>query len=237
MSERLRSGQPLDETRTRRLLVDQLRAFHARDWVSGTGGGICGPAADGNLLVAPTGVHKELVEPEDLFVLAVEDSSVITPPADVTLRPSECAHIFTLVARERGVRSIVHTHALGAVLAADLAVDTDHVVVERLEMLKGIRGLTNQDRHLVPVIDNTPREAQLVASVARVLADPRFASAFGVLVRDHGCYIWGTDIWEAKRHTEVYHYLFGAVTARHERGIRPSAHPDDQPATKEGTRP
>ncbi len=236
MSLRPRSGMTLTDDQTRELLVEQLRAFYARDWVSGTGGGICGPSEGGHLIVAPTGVHKELVEPEDLFLIAVADSSIVQAPPDQHLRPSECAHIFTLVARERGVRSIVHTHALSAVLAADLARDTDHVVVERLEMLKGIRGLTNQDRHLVPVIDNTPRESQLVAAVAKALVDPRFAGAFGILVRDHGCYIWGADMWEAKRHTEVYHYLFGAVTARQERGFQPSATSLDQRATKEEPR-
>ena len=211
----------MSDVETRQLLVQQLRAFYGRDWVSGTGGGICGPADDGNLLVAPTGVHKELVEPDDLFVIAVEDTSVVQPPVNDSLRPSECSHIFTLVARERGVRSVVHTHALSAVLAGDLARGDDHIVIERLEMLKGIRGLTNQDRHVLPVIDNTARERELVAAMAAALADPRFERAWGVLVRDHGCYIWGADIWEAKRHTEVYHYLFGAVVARAERGIRP----------------
>ncbi len=209
------------DDQTRELLVELLRDFYRKDWVSGTGGGICGPSDDGHLLVAPTGVHKERVLPEDLFVIDVTDTSIRRHAADAALRPSECGHIFTLVARERGVRSIVHTHALTAVLAADLAGDADHVVVEQLEMLKGIRGLTNLDRHLLPVIDNTPREAQLVANVERMLADSRFDAAFGVLVRDHGCYVWGTDVWEAKRHTEVYHYLFGAVVARAERGYRP----------------
>ncbi len=212
----------MSDSETRRLLVQQLRAFYGRGWVSGTGGGICGPAEDGNLLVAPTGVHKELVEPDDLFVIAVSDTSVLQPPANGALRPSECSHIFTLVARERGVRSVVHTHALSAVLAGDLARGADHIVIGDLEMLKGIRGLTNQDRHVLPVIDNTAREQQLVEAMAAALADPRFARAWGVLVRDHGCYTWGADIMEAKRHTEVYHYLFEAVVARNDRGHRPS---------------
>jgi methylthioribulose-1-phosphate dehydratase len=213
----------VSDHQTRELLVEQLRVFYAREWVSGTGGGICGPSEDGNLLVAPTGVHKERVEPEDLFVISVADTSVLRTPANATLRPSECSHIFTLVARERGVRSVVHTHALSAVLAADLAVGVDHIVVRDLEMLKGIRGLTNQDQHLLPVVDNTARERELVAAMATALADPRFERAWGVLVRDHGCYIWGADVWEAKRHTEVYHYLFNAVVARHDHGYRPSA--------------
>ncbi len=44
-----------------------------------------------------------------------------------------------------------------------------------------------------------------------------------VMSSDHGCYIWGADVWEAKRHTEVYHYLFNAVVARHDHGYRSAA--------------
>jgi methylthioribulose-1-phosphate dehydratase len=106
----------------------------------------------------------------------------------------------------------VHSHALPAVLACDGA--DDAIVIERLEMLKGIPGLSNTDTHLVPVVTNTPREPELTADVERVLADDRFASAHAIGVRDHGAYIWGADAWEAKKHTEVYHFLFEAVRAR-----------------------
>jgi len=69
----------------------------------------------------------------------------------------------------------------------------------------------------VPLIRNTPRESELTDQLTRVLADPRFQSSFAVIVADHGAYIWGDDIWEAKRHTEVYHFLFEAVVARRDR--------------------
>jgi methylthioribulose-1-phosphate dehydratase len=82
-------------------------------------------------------------------------------------------------------------------------------------MLKGIRGVGNRDRHLVPVIQNTPRESELVEQIEKVLADDRFAATYSILVADHGAYIWGEDVWEAKRHTEVYHFLFEAIVARH----------------------
>jgi ribulose-5-phosphate 4-epimerase/fuculose-1-phosphate aldolase len=67
------------------------------------------------------------------------------------------------------------------------------------------------------VIRNTPREAELVDQMARVLDDPRFANTFAIVVADHGAYIWGDDVMEAKRHTEVYHFLFEAVVARRDR--------------------
>jgi methylthioribulose-1-phosphate dehydratase len=110
----------------------------------------------------------------------------------------------------------MHSHGLAAVLAGDAAAadGTDHIAIRDLEMLKGIPGVTNTDVHLVPVISNTPREPELVSQLRAVLADPRFAAARAVVVRDHGAYIWGDDVLAAKRHTEVYHFLFEAVVAR-----------------------
>jgi len=205
------------ERSTRELLVELLKDFYRRGWVSGTGGGISGPADDGGLLLAPTGVHKERIQPEEFFTVDPADGSIRTAPADPSLRPSDCNAIFCLAVRERAARSVVHSHALSAVLAGDLARDGDHVAIRDLEMLKGIRGVGNRDTHLLPVIRNTPREGQLVDQLSRVLDDPRFASSFAVIVADHGAYIWGDDVWEAKRHTEVYHFLFEAVVARRDR--------------------
>jgi ribulose-5-phosphate 4-epimerase/fuculose-1-phosphate aldolase len=46
------------------------------------------------------------------------------------------------------------------------------------------------------------------------LSDERFAASYAIAVRDHGAYLWGADPWEAKKHAEVYHFLFEAVRAR-----------------------
>jgi methylthioribulose-1-phosphate dehydratase len=199
----------------RELLCQLLQRFYDNDWISGTGGGICALESPGRLLLAPTGVHKELVRPEDFFVVDVSSGRVLETASDPALRPSECVDIFRTVIQRRGAGAIVHSHALSAVLACDLA-PGDELAIARLEMLKGIPGVTNTDRHLVPVVANTAREPDLVASVEAVLADDRFANARAIGVRDHGAYIWGADVWEAKKHTEVYHFLFEATVARGE---------------------
>jgi methylthioribulose-1-phosphate dehydratase len=213
------SGTVAHEQATRELLVELLRDFHRRAWVSGTGGGICGPADGGGLLLAPSGVHKERVQTDEFFTVDPADGRVVRAPERTDLRPSECNAIFCLVHRSRGSWSVVHSHGLSAVLAGDLAADqgADHLAVRDLEMLKGIPGVTNTDTHLVPVIRNTPREPELVSQLQTVLADPRFAAAHAVVVRDHGAYIWGADVLDAKRHTEVYHFLFEAMVARRDR--------------------
>jgi methylthioribulose-1-phosphate dehydratase len=203
----------MSEEETRELLCELLRLFYDRGWVSGTGGGICGTTPDGLMLLAPTGVHKERIQPPDFFVIDPRDGSVVKPAADPGLRPSECNSIFSAAIRERGAGSVVHSHALSSVLAADLA-KGDSLEIRDLEMLKGIRDVTNRDVHLLPVITNTPREYELTEQVEKVLKEERFATANAILVRDHGAYIWGEDVWEAKRHTEVYHFLFEATVAR-----------------------
>ena len=211
------SEAALTDSETKQLLCELLVAFHARGWASGTGGGICGPTSDGNLFLAPTGVHKERVRPADFFVVSPADGRILAQPETPGLRPSECNAIFCLAARSRGARSVAHSHALAAVLAADLADGADSLEIRGLEMLKGIRGVTNRDVHRIPVIHNTAREPELVSQIASALADDRFAGSFAILVRDHGAYIWGRDVWEAKRHSEVYHFLFEAAVARQRR--------------------
>ena len=204
------------EGATRALLVELLGEFWRRGWVSGTGGGICGPADGGGLLLAPSGVHKERVRTDEFFTVDPSDGRVVRSPERTDLRPSECNSIFCLTHRTWGAWSVVHSHALSAVLAGDVAADdgSDHVAIRDLEMLKGIPGVTNTDVHLVPVIRNTPREPELVSQLEAAFADPRFRAARAIVVRDHGAYIWGDDVLEAKRHTEVYHFLFEAVVAR-----------------------
>ncbi len=197
---------------TRELICELLRLFYDRGWVSGTGGGICAVEAPGRLLLAPTGVHKERVRPEDLFVVDPATGEVLERPADESLRPSECGDIFRAIISARGAGAVVHSHALEAVLVCDDF--DDAIVIQRLEMLKGIPGLSNTDKHLVPIVENTEREPELAADVERVLSDERFALAHAIGVRDHGAYLWGADPWEAKKHTEVYHFLFEAVHAR-----------------------
>lgn len=201
------------------LLCRLLRLFYDKDWVSGTGGGICAAKNSKTVLMAPTGVHKEEVKPSDLFVVDRSSGAVVRPPKNRALDVSECNPIFCMIMNRRGVGSVMHSHALSSVLAADLAGRHECLIIEGLEMLKGVRGVSNQSKHAVPVIQNTPRERELLDQIRLVLENPVYSESFCILVRNHGAYIWGEDLWEAKRHAEIYHFLFEAVVGRSQRTI------------------
>jgi methylthioribulose-1-phosphate dehydratase len=202
-------GQPL-----RKIICELLRLFYEKGWVAGTGGGICAADGKGRILMAPTGVHKERITPQELFVVDPRNGGIIRSPLNRSLRLSECNGIFSLMINRRGAGSVLHSHALSAVLAADLADGEDRITFNDLEMLKGLRDVSNLDRHLVPVILNKPREPELIDQIEKALDDPDFSRSFCILVKDHGAYIWGGEIWETKRHAEVYHFLFEAAVAR-----------------------
>ncbi len=198
----------------RRQLCELLRSFYAKGWVSGTGGGICYRLSADELLLAPSSVPKERVRPEELFVVSLRDGRVIERPPNITLRPSECQAVFHSIVTQRDAGSVVHSHALSAVLAADLAEGNDQLAIAGFEMLKGIRDCSSRDVHRLPVIDNTPEEHELAGTVDEILRSPTFTAARCVLVRNHGAYIWGADVEEVTRHAEVYHFLFDGVIWR-----------------------
>ena len=212
------------ERKTRELICEFLALFYNKGWVAGTGGGICAALKDDLFLMAPTGVHKERVRPADLFVVDRRSAEIVRSPKNRALRLSECCAIFCALINQRGAGSVMHSHALSAVLAADLAGEqggtlhvlhvNDRLIFHDLEMLKGLRGASNTDHHPVPVIRNTPREPELLGQIGEIVGKPEFAKSYCILVRDHGAYIWGEDVWETKRHAEVYHFLFEAVIAR-----------------------
>jgi methylthioribulose-1-phosphate dehydratase len=187
--------------------------------VSGTGGGIS--IRDGDkIYMAPSGVQKERLRPEDLFVLDSE-GAVLSAPETGAEKVSACAPLFFNAFRLRGAGAVLHSHSVNAMLAT-LAFD-DAFRVTHLEMMKGITGTGYHDELVVPIIENTAHEADLAdAMAAAIEAHPK---SHAVLVRRHGVYVWGADWVEAKTHAECYDYLFEAAVRMQQLGVDPSEAP------------
>ena len=150
-----------DAVTTPDLICDLARSFDDLGWASGTGGGICIREGD-QVLVAPSGVQKERMRPEQMFTLAL-DGTVLSRPDDASLRPSECSSLFLKAINLRGAGAVIHSHSIHAVMAT-LLFQTEFAV-SHLEMIKGIAGMGYRDRLVVPIIDNTARECDLADSL------------------------------------------------------------------------
>ena len=187
-------------------------------WATGTGGGVC-VRDRGYTWFASTGVHKDNVQERDLWIEAPNEEIRPYVVGPQNRRPTACRPIFEEILKDRMDGAVLHSHSVWAVLAANvLPGATSHtpkgstrLILEDLEMLKGIAG--NRAERLIPVIPNTPCEADLVDGVTKALNDVG-RNDYCILVENHGAYIWGADWNECRRHAEVFHWIFEYLVRR-----------------------
>lgn len=69
------------------------------------------------IYIAPSGVQKERMEPEDLFVQDIDGKDLQLPPEIKGLKKSQCTPLFMLAYRHRNAAACIHTHSQHAVMA------------------------------------------------------------------------------------------------------------------------
>jgi methylthioribulose-1-phosphate dehydratase len=105
---------------------------------------------------------------------------------------------------------VLHTHSVWNTLVSEAAGDAGGLAIEGFEMLKGLAGVrTHEHVEWVPILENTQDYAQMSADVVGALR--KHPSAHGLLLRGHGLYTWGRDLGEARRHVEIFEFLFEVV--------------------------
>jgi methylthioribulose-1-phosphate dehydratase len=207
--------KPANDQQIRERVCELCRHLYSLGWASGTGGGMSIREGDADYM-APSGVQKERLSPEDIFVLDMK-GQVRTPGAG-GLKLSACAPLFMHAYTLRNAGAVLHSHSINAFLAS--AISDDVFRVSDMEMIKGIHGMGAFDTLEVPVIDNTPHECDLADTLADAIrAHPK---SNAVLVRRHGVYIWGKDWVQAKTQAESYDFLFQAAVRMRELGLDPT---------------
>jgi len=208
----------------RERVCELCRLFWSQGWASGTGGGIA--LRDGDTIyMAPSGVEKERLRPEDIFELDRQGHVTKAPPGARKL--TACAPLFMAAFTHRDAGAVLHSHSLDVVLASMLVPPGEPLRLTRLEMMKGLDGVGYFDVHEIPVIDNTALEHELKERMeAAVLAYPK---ANAVIVRNHGVYLWGRDSVHAKTQAECLNWLCAATVRMHAAGIDHLAYDRSQP--------
>ena len=184
-------------------LIATMAEVHRRGWCDGTGGNFS-VVLDRDplrLLMAPSGVDKGSVRAGELIVV---------DGAGQVVRGEGCASAETLLHLEIVVRcgagAVLHTHSQAATLLSRwaLAGANGAIVLEQLEMLKGLEGVTTHDTAVhLPVLANDQDLRRLSVRAAPLLA----AAPQGLLIAGHGLYAWGSDLFTARRHLEILEFL------------------------------
>lgn len=219
--------QDLSEEHPRKLIPELCKQFYNLGWVTGTGGGIS-IKLDDEIYIAPSGVQKERIQPDDLFIQNIEGDDLQTPPDYKKLTKSQCTPLFMLAYKDRNAGAVIHTHSPSAVMTTLLWPGKEFRITHQ-EMIKGIydyelnRNLMYDEELVVPIIENTLFEKDLETAMANALKDYPGTSA--ILVRRHGVYVWGHNWQKAKTMAECYDYLFSIAVEMHKVGLDPNAVP------------
>ncbi|MEL7499288.1 MAG: methylthioribulose 1-phosphate dehydratase [Planctomycetota bacterium] len=213
-SPALPSDHPLAGHET---LIDQLREcgeyFHARGWSVGTSSNYSVVLSSDpvELIVTASGKDKGRLSRLD-FVHVGPDGR---PLEQEQPKSSAETMLHVVLAEQAEIGCILHTHSIWGTLLSDHFFEEGGFEISGFEMLKGLEGITtHEDSHWIPIFENTQDIPSLAKLVHARLVDPLELMTHGFLIRKHGLYTWGKDVFSARRHIEIYEFLFECIARK-----------------------
>jgi len=115
-------------------------------------------------------------------------------------------------------RSILHTHSVWGTILSDVFFEQGWIEIEGYEMLKGLAGVETHDHtERIPIVENSQDHVALSHVIENVIREN--PNLHGIYIRRHGLYTWGETVTDARRHIEIFEFLFEVAGRRlpHER--------------------
>lgn len=189
-------------------LADAGREFYRRGWVFGTSGNFSARVSRDPLTfsITSSGLGKGGLK-ENSFLEVDGEGAVIAGEG----RPSAESSLHATVYRLRpNAGSVLHTHSIWGTILSDMFFDQGAIEIQGYEMLKGLSGVETHDhRERVPVIENSQDYVALTRKIEGLLSVD--ANVHGIYLHRHGLYTWGKTVAEARRHVEIFEFLFEVV--------------------------
>lgn len=176
-----------------------------RNWVPATAGNFSVRLAEARVAITRSGVHKGLLEPEDVIVVDMAGRALAGAgrPSAETLLHCQIYRLFPYAG------AVLHGHSVAATVLS-MALPGPELVLEGYEVQKAFGQASHETPVSLPVVDND----QDIARLAAVL-EPRLPPArAGYLIRGHGAYVWAPDMDTALVRYEALEFLLDCELAR-----------------------
>lgn len=100
--------------------------------------------------------------------------------------------------------AVFHVHTIYNNLISDLYGDQGKVTFTKHEIIKAFDIWKEDASITVPIVENYASIPKLAEEISGVIQP----GVPGVLIRNHGIYVWGDSEFTAKRHLEAFEFLF-----------------------------
>jgi methylthioribulose-1-phosphate dehydratase len=188
-----------------RELAETGREFYRRGWALGTSGNFSILLARKPLRLCITAAGNEKGTLDETNFLELDADAEILQgfgrPSDETL-----LHL-TIYRLRPKARCILFSNSVwGTILADRLYVD-GAISLHGYEILKGLPGVTSHEHsEKVPIIENSQDYIAQSHVIENVLHDA--GDIHGIFIRKHGLFTWGETVSQARRHVEIFEFLF-----------------------------
>ena len=202
-------------------LAETAAYFHSCGWCLGTSGNysVVLDAKPVRILITASGKDKGRLTGNDF--VAIDESAEVIDELGAAYgtgrgeKPSAETHLHIVLAQEVKAGAILHTHSVYGTLLSDYYFSKGGFSVENYEMLKGLNGITtHESRKWVEIFENTQDIPALAELVRGRLQDSKDPLRHGFLIRNHGLYAWGKNLAEARRHIEIFEFLFEVLVRK-----------------------
>ncbi len=186
-------------------LADCGKEFYRRGWVLGTSGNFSAIIENEPLTLCITASGNEKGDLDETHFLEVNGDSEVLRGFG---KPSAETLIHLAIYRFLpDTKSILHTHSVWGTILSDINFEKGFIEIVGYEMLKGLAGVkTHEHTEQVPIVENSQDYIALSHVIENVLREN--PNCHGIYLRKHGLYTWGDSIAEAKRHIEIFEFLF-----------------------------
>lgn len=160
----------------------------------------------GVALISESGVDKSQFSAANFLLVDEKSGELYGDFANSGRKSSDETMLHLAIYRATSAGCVLHSHMLESLLFANLFPNQDLLTLENLELLKGFKGIkTHETKVVLPCLANSQDMHALGKKVEALL---KTTPCYGLLLRDHGLYVWGDSVKDAKRHLEVFEYIF-----------------------------
>ena len=188
-------------------LAELVRSWNAKGWspATSTNYSFRDEEQDGRIWISGSGIDKSEFAPKHFMAINPTGKPY---SVEETRKPSAETLIHTFIYEQfPEVNSILHTHSIGGTVLS--RVYPHGITLENYELQKAFQGeITHEKSHLVPVFENKQDIAELVEDIKSWLDMGNLFSIPALVLKQHGTYVWGRSIQDAKRHLEAIEFLF-----------------------------
>ena len=180
--------------------------FSQKDWTPATSSNFSFkiPENDNLIAISRSGVDKSNFEEQDVMIVDTEGGPVWSYKE--SFNPSAETLIHTTLYEIFDCASVLHTHSYAATVLSKKYASDKNISFSDYELLKGLAGVSDHQVFVeIPILENSQ---DIKSFSQRLKTEFDSKKIFGFLIAGHGLYTWGKTISEAKRHVEVFEFLF-----------------------------